>query len=283
MSARPAEHYTVALQGFSPFERGALSSFFRLAAERTPAYVEVDRLDRSDFVVADADHGASLQSVLEAGRANDTVFVGARAPQGAMAWLPRPIDPMHIVRELDSLVEQRHSAPGELRAALADVASRHVDAPAFAAFDEAGQGSGAQVLVVEDSAIARRFLQLRLQHLGYRVQLANDGDQAMELLGRESFALVFLDVVLGPPGSLDGLAICQHLKRDRDSAGRQAPKVIIVTGLNGAMDQVRADLAGCDAYLTKPLSEAALVQALRTLDPGLAAFAPTGGVPFSSG
>src|SRR5688572_31211529 len=121
MAARSDERYTVALQGFSPFERSALSSFFRLAAERTPSYEQVERLDRCDFVIADADHDASLQSVLTAGRAHDTVFVGARAPQGAMAWLPRPIDPMHIVRELDSLVEQRNSSPGELRAALAQV------------------------------------------------------------------------------------------------------------------------------------------------------------------
>src|SRR5688500_2609244 len=98
MPARPAERYTVALQGFSSFERSALSSFFRLAAVRTPSYDQVDHLDRCDFVIADADHDASVQSVLSADRAHETVFVGTQAPQGAMAWLPRPIDPMHIVR-----------------------------------------------------------------------------------------------------------------------------------------------------------------------------------------
>jgi len=268
MSSRVAEHYTVALQGFSTFERGALSSFFRLAAERVPAYVQVDRLDRSDFVIADADHDASLQAVLAAGRAHDTVFVGARAPQGAMAWLARPIDPMHIVRELDSLVEQRNSAPGELRAALADVGSRDAGTSSFGAFDGLGLKSGPEVLVVEDSAIARRFLELRLRQFGYRVRLATGGDEAMALLEREYFPLVFLDVVLGPPGSQDGLAICQHLKRHSPGAQRRVPKVIIVTGLGGAMDQVRGDLAGCDAYLTKPVSEEALRQVLHKVDPG---------------
>ncbi|HUG25620.1 response regulator [Piscinibacter sp.] len=274
MSSRAAEHYTVALQGFSDFERGALSSFFRLAAERVPAYVQVDRIDRSDFIIADADHDASLQAVLATGRANDTVFVGARAPQGAMAWLARPIDPMHIVRELDSLVEQRNSAPGELRAALADVALQHAGAAAFGVFDGPGLKSGPEVLVVEDSAIARRFLGLRLSRFGYRVRLAIGGDEAMALLEREYFPLVFLDVVLGPPGSLDGLAICQHLKRHPPGAPRRAPKVVIVTGLGGAMDQVRGELAGCDAYLTKPVSEEALRQALHKLDPGFIAHDP---------
>ena len=41
-----------------------------------------------------ADHPAALQTVLAAGRQHDTVFVGARAPSGAMAWLPRPIQPI---------------------------------------------------------------------------------------------------------------------------------------------------------------------------------------------
>lgn len=276
MSAPAAERFTVALQGFSEFERGALSSFFRLAAERTPTYVQVQRLDRSDFVIADADHGASLQAVLSAGRARDTVFVGAQAPQGAMAWLPRPIDPMHIVRELDSLVEHRNSSPGELRAALAQVgdepakaAARSGEPSGLGGFDASGL-SGPDVLLAEDSAIARRFLQMRLQQWGYRVHLAHDGDEAMALLAQQRFALVFLDVLLGPPGSLDGLAICQQLKHHPDFSGDRAPKVVLVTGLSGAVDRVRGSLAGCDAYLTKPIAEAELLQALRTLDPGFA-------------
>lgn len=270
MDAPEAERYTVALQGFSEFERGALSSFFRLAAVRTPAYVQVQRLDRSDFVIADADHGASLQAVLSAGRLHDTVFVGAQAPQGAMACLPRPIHPMHIVRELDSLVEQRNSAPGELHAAIANVGN--VEAAARG-FESAGE-SGADVLVAEDSAIARRFLQLRLQQLGYRVHLACDGDEAMALLAQQRFSLVFLDVLLGPPGSLDGLAICQRLKHHPDFAGDAAAKVVLVTGLGSEVDRVRGSLAGCDAYLTKPIAEAELLQALRSLDPGFAGRQP---------
>ncbi|WP_372525475.1 response regulator [Piscinibacter sp.] len=279
MSQHSDEQYTVALQGFSEFERNALSTFFRLAAQRTPSYTQVDRLDRSDFVIADADHKASLQSVLAAGRQNDTVFVGARAPQGAMAWLRRPIDPMHIVRELDSLVEQRNSAPGALSAALAEPVVDvpvDVDAPdpmaraaASGLFTHDDLSSGPDVLVVEDSPIARRFLQLRLQNLGYRVHLARNGDEAVELLKRQQFALVFLDIALGPPGSLDGLTICQDLKQRRHGDAAAAAKVVMVTGLGGAMDRVRGTLAGCDAYLTKPLVEEEFLDTLRTLDPML--------------
>ena len=283
MAVRPAEHYTVALQGFSEFERGALASFFRLAAQRTPSYVQVDGADLSDFVIADADHDTSLQTVLAAGRQHDTVFVGARAPRGAMAWLPRPIDPVHIVRELDSMVEQRQSGPDPLDAALAAPALASGAAPGPApsqgsrwatstlgGLDAATAATGPDVLVAEDSAIARRFLQMRLQRLGYKVHLASDGDAVMEMVKRQSFTLIFLDVVLGPPGSLDGLKICQQLKHHPRFAGEAGPKIVMVTGLSGAVDRVRGSLAGCDAYLTKPLLDADFMHALHTLDPGLA-------------
>jgi CheY-like chemotaxis protein len=285
MPARPAEHYTVALQGFSEFERTALASFFRLAADRTPSYAQVDGVEHSDFVIADADHPAAVQTVLAAGRQHDTVFVGARAPLGAMAWLPRPIEPMHIVRELDAMVEQRQSRPGELAAALAAPLrpapmgtpgasalgpSSRWGTSSFGVLDTSPASTGPDVLVAEDSGIARRFLQMRLERMGYRVHLANDGEAVLAAVRQQNFALIFLDVMLGPPGSLDGLKVCQQLKRNPRFAGEEGPKIIIVTGLSGAVDRVRGSLAGCDAYLTKPLLEAEFMHALHTLDPALA-------------
>jgi CheY-like chemotaxis protein len=277
MPVEPAEQYRVALQGFSDFERSALSSFFRLAGQRSPSYVQVDAIDRSDFVIADADHLASLQTVLDAGRQHDTVFVGARAPQGAMAWLPRPIDPMHICRELDAMVEQRHSGPGALAAALATSVtgpgalgpSSRSGASTLGALD-APAGFGPDVLVAEDSPVARRFLELRLQRQGYRVHLAADGETVLAMVREHDFAIVFLDVMLGPAGSLDGFKICQKLKQDPRWTRDAAPKIVIVTGLSSAVDRVRGSLAGCDAYLTKPLVDADFMHALHTLDPGLA-------------
>jgi CheY-like chemotaxis protein len=266
MAARPSEQYTVALQGFSTFERGALASVFRLAAQRTPSYVQVERLDRCDFVIADADHSRSLQAVQAAGRIADTVFVGTHAPRGAMAWLKRPVDPLHILRELDAQVEKR---PGEPQPAREAPPAGTM--PALGRLDVAGDRSRRDVLVVEDSAIARRFLQVRLQKLGYRVHLASDGQAALELLQQERFALVFLDVALGPPGSLDGLAVCQRLKNEPVFARQGVPKVVMVTGLADEADRVRGSLAGCDAYLPKPLTEPQLLETLRTLDPGFAA------------
>ena len=280
----PTPRYAVALQGFSEFERAALASFFRLAAQRSPTYVQVAAVDQGDFVIADADHPGALDAVLGAGRELDTVFVGAQAPAGAMAWLPRPIDPMHIVRELDALVEQRLSGralPADApQAPVVDLLLNELGLPprptALARparedsshFQPSVGGRGRDVLVVEDSAIARKFLQLRLQRLGYRVQLASSGEEALDMIDEMPFTIVFLDIQLGVADGLDGLQVCQLMRQRALSRGEEDLSIVMVTGSASAADRVRGSLAGCDAYLTKPLIEPLFLQALRQIDPG---------------
>jgi CheY-like chemotaxis protein len=202
---------------------------------------------------------------------------------------------MHIVRELDSLVELRLAPPSAAGARpgapapivamdlarldedgvdlLLPEADEAFQAAALAASPaQAGTpawrgGAAREVLVVEDSAIARKFLQLRLQRLGYRVMTSAGGEDALDILEHHWFAIVCADVTLGPPGSIDGLQVCRHIKQRAAQPGGKPTAVILVTGLNGSSDRVRGSLAGCDAYLTKPLMEAEFIAALRQVDP----------------
>ncbi|MBS0444826.1 MAG: response regulator [Proteobacteria bacterium] len=270
MKPAPVHRYRVALAGFSEFERDALASFFRLAAQGDSVYVPVAAAEPSDFVIADADQRSAVDAVRVAARTADTVFVGARAPADAMAWLTRPIDPIHIVRELDLMVAMRgrqttvRMAPSDRADPCAAMVPAVLPEPEAAAVGAAAR----DVLVVDDSAIARKFLAQRLQRYGYRVQTANDGEEALELASRYRYAIAFVDIVLGSPGSVDGLRVCQYIKQRqaRDpAAGTTA--VVLVTGLTGESDRVRGALAGCDAYLVKPLLEASFIGTLQAVDP----------------
>lgn len=270
--------FTVAIEGFSAFEREALSSFFRLAAQRSPAFRQVDEAGMADFLIADADHPASVAAVRRSQRVEDSVFVGARAPEGAAAWLPRPIEPVHVLRALDELVELRLQAP-EPPSAMMDLDPLEADTQRGDLDERPAResvpvppsrprgGGGREVLLVEDSPIARQFLKQRLQHLGYRVLDCASGEAALEILSKRTFGMVFLDVVLGPPGSVDGLQLCQRLKQRGAQGGGLRTVVVIVTGLDGATDRVRGSLAGCDAYLTKPLHESEFIATLMQVDP----------------
>lgn len=257
--------FTVAIEGFSAFERSALASFFRLATGSAGAYHRVDDIEHADLVIADADHRPVLERIARDGRLRDTVFIGGQPPAGALAWMSRPIVPNRIVRELDALVANRQAAfeppPEPLAARELDL----LDAPA----DEGAalRRHGRLALVVEDSGIARKFLAMRLERAGYTVHAARSGELAIELVRHHAYAVVCVDVVLGPPGSIDGLRVCQYIKQRTDTPGGVRPGVLVVTGLAGPMDKVRGQLAGCDAWLTKPLNDDEFVAALRRFDP----------------
>ena len=286
--------YLVALQGFSAFERSALGSYFRLAANRSPSYEQTDSLAACQFVVADADHAGVVQSIVQAGRVRDTVFIGARAPDSATAWMMRPIDPLHVMRELDAMVSVKAierlpmRGPAVAGAAAPRASTRASTRPAPAGplptrrAGDGGGGDGAsgllrladtwpptkaridpggrQALLVDDSEIALRFLETRLQRHGLHTQRASTSGKAMELLSQRHFDFVFLDVELGSASDLDGLALCQHIKRQHHPAGGgPAPVVALVSAHRSELDRVRGMLAGCDAYLAKPLDPAALL------------------------
>ena len=130
------------------------------------------------------------------------------APDGATAWLPRPIDPMHVLRELDALVARRRPRRGRLPQTPVDAGRRDRACsrrePAGA---RAAPAAGATCWW-STTARSPRFLEMRLQRLGYR-DLARSA--ASWRCWRSAPTLVFLDVELGGAGKLDGLAVCQHI------------------------------------------------------------------------
>ncbi len=232
----------VALLGFSVSDRAAIAAGLRLFDPRAQRYPLVAGLDDGDLVLADADDAPAVQLVLATERLADTVFIGHRLPPGAAAGVARPIDPQRLVRALDDLRARR--------APPLDAAGQE---PAVAA---------PTALVVDDSETARRGLALRLQRSGFTVEMAAHSGQALALLARHRFDSLFIDVDLGPASALDGFGLCQRLKRQPRPGRGAVPWVALVTGLDSPSDRIRGTLAGCDAYLTKPVDEAELSRLL---------------------
>ncbi|MDH4061111.1 MAG: response regulator [Aquincola sp.] len=264
-----ARAHRVMLLGFGEFERQALASYLRLAGSRALAYKQVDSIADADFVIADADHPGAIDSVLAADRVVDTVFIGAQAPDGALAWAMRPIDPLQVFRDLDATVTLRQAsrpAPAAGDAASASTPAS-VPAPLEPPMRRAGDVAQAPAaLVVDDSEIAQRFLQRQLHALGLRTECAAHSARANKLLAEQRFDVVFLDVELGPMSEVDGLALCQHIKQTYLAPGKGlAPKVVMVSAHAGPTDRVRGTFAGCDAYMAKPMDDEALMRQLREL------------------
>jgi CheY-like chemotaxis protein len=107
-----------------------------------------------------------------------------------------------------------------------------------------------RVLLVDDSAIALRFMETRLARWQLQIDQASSSQAAVALLAQHSYEVVFLDVELGEASELDGHALCQRIKQ---TPALMNTVVIIVSAHHSELDRVRAALAGCDAFLAKPL------------------------------
>ncbi len=110
-----------------------------------------------------------------------------------------------------------------------------------------------KALVVDDSSTMRRQVELALQQCGVTTESVESGEQALASLDHSpAYDLIFLDVIL--PGA-DGYSICKTLKKDK--LHKHTP-VIMLTGKGSTFDQIRGKLAGCNTYLTKPVTQEAL-------------------------
>lgn len=104
-----------------------------------------------------------------------------------------------------------------------------------------------KAMVVDDSRPVRKQLEIQLKMLGVSVELAENGEQAIELSKDNEYDIIFLDVVM--PG-IDGYKVCKYLKKNIRSKGTP---VVMLTGNSSPFDKVKGSLSGCDTYLTKPL------------------------------
>ncbi|MGH3068121.1 MAG: SpoIIE family protein phosphatase [Streptosporangiaceae bacterium] len=120
----------------------------------------------------------------------------------------------------------------------------------------AGRGAPARVLLADDNADMRGYLQ-RLLQTGYQVTAVADGQQALDAVRAQSFDLVISDVMM--PG-LDGLQLVGELR-----AHSRAPDlpVLLLSARAGQEAAIEGLEAGADDYLVKPFSAAELLARVR--------------------
>ena len=111
-----------------------------------------------------------------------------------------------------------------------------------------------RILIVDDEETIRLALRKFLRSRGYEVEIAGSGDQALQLLGKDSFALMLCDVRM--PG-MSGVQIVP-LAREKD----QDLAIIMLTAVNDAATATEVLSSGASDYLMKPVELADLQQAV---------------------
>jgi adenylate cyclase len=110
------------------------------------------------------------------------------------------------------------------------------------------RNGAARLLVVDDNKVNRLLLARSLEIQGHRVALAENGRVALEMLRREGFDLVLLDMEMP---EMDGFQVLEQLVNDRQL--RDLP-VIVTSSLEGVANIVRCIELGAEDYLTKPVN-----------------------------
>lgn len=111
--------------------------------------------------------------------------------------------------------------------------------------DVAG-GEPKTILVVDDEESLRLLVQMTLSRGPYRVLLARDGEEGLDLARSERPDLVLLDV--GLP-KMNGLEVCRQLRGDPSTAGM---RIVMLSAWAREEDHQAGFAAGADDYLDKP-------------------------------
>ncbi len=110
-----------------------------------------------------------------------------------------------------------------------------------------------KILIVDDNSDLLELLRLGLKEAGFSVATAANGFEALEKAHALDPDLIVLDLVLP---ELDGFAVCESLKKSRETA---AIPIIVLTGLSSEFTRYAGLEAGADEYVTKPVTATQLV------------------------
>ncbi len=114
-----------------------------------------------------------------------------------------------------------------------------------------------KILLIEDEAHIRKFVNISLKREGFKVIEAESGEMGIEKAGKESPDIVILDIML--PG-IDGYEVCKFLKKNYPEMG-----IIMLTARAQDGDKITGLENGADHYIVKPFNPLELIAIIKSL------------------
>ena len=164
---------------------------------------------------------------------------------GINAYLPKPVAPFDLQQSLYQL-----SSHSESPKPSSKLLTRHKLREDRNALD---------ILLVEDNLINQKLALALLNKLGHHVSVANNGQEALDILEENVFDLIFMDMQMPVMGGLD--ATRNYRAREKELGLSRTP---IVAMTANAMESDRDDCleAGMDDHISKPIKQAILLESL---------------------
>ena len=117
------------------------------------------------------------------------------------------------------------------------------------------------VLIAEDSSVIQNLAKRVLEFSDYKIKLAKNGKEVLDILAKETFDLIILDIIMPV---MDGMECMRKIRTLEGNANQHIPVVAISGNARNYSAQEFAD-AGFTAFLAKPLDYDKLMETVNTL------------------
>jgi PAS domain S-box-containing protein len=137
---------------------------------------------------------------------------------------------------------------GVVRETILELPSAKKFLPSVTVADEFISTSEISILLVEDHPVNQKVFDLMIKSLGYRIDLASDGYEALNMISTKKYDVVLMDVQLP---DMDGL---ETTRKIRKNWGAEKPYIIAITADAMQSDRETCFAAGMNDYLAKPIN-----------------------------
>lgn len=262
--------FLVGIVGASESEVESIGRIFAVTKFRTRCYqakaIEISEFKRQhniDLILMCSNNPRIMstwnQSNFSKSRANQPMIYLARQEDHRFGkyQLNSPVNPSRFIKLLDhyTISELNYFPEFEIgsderkidTSTLSGLKILHKSAVDHGKGSEFNTSLLKNALVVDDSLAVRRQMQIEFQLRSDSLDLSEDAESALIAIEKKKYDIIFLDVVM--PG-MDGYAACKRIKKSR--LNMDTP-VILLTSRSSSFDKIKGALAGCDAYLIKPI------------------------------
>ena len=183
----------------------------------------------------------------------------AKAAQsaGIVAYLTKPIRQSLLYECLSLVLGSTSNAVASTHQSATPIITRH-------SLSEAQMRSRPLILVVEDNPVNQKVAANMIEKLGYRVNVAANGREAVESLARIPYALVFMDCQMPEMDGFEATRVIRNQEASLQQAGGKPTHLPIIAMTANAMkeDRDRCLAVGMDDFLSKPVTSKSLAAVL---------------------
>jgi two-component system cell cycle response regulator len=238
------------VQGFTQSEWQMLEALVRLSQRRQHriTLISSEEWANADIVMIDAASAEAKKWAASQPWLQNRAVIWVDAPDApGRTVVKRPVQwstlPVLLARALEQAPLPASANPSDT--SLERLVGDLVATGAAITVNPTGSTS---VLVVDDSLAVRSLLRSLLESHGLKVTDVDNAEAALKAAATADYACVLLDVLM--PG-MDGYEACRRIKANVH--GGNVPAVVMLTSLSSSFDRIKGKMAGCDAYLNKPI------------------------------